>query len=638
MIDKRVLSRDEGEIFGQPAPMAVEASKWRKAFSSPEGEFLDSLKAGYGTDPQVLIRRCSLYIKAIDRFTSVFGDEGDLYVLGVPSRINWEGHHVDHQGGYYNSTTDEREMVAVVRARKDRIVRLDNISYTRFPSKEFSLADEKRVGEGGKDWADYVKGALVYLQRRFPEHALAGMDMVIGSDIPVGAGLSSSHALVLASTLASIAVNGLTLDKRDGIILVQEGEWFTGSRTGLGDQSTMIYGKRGKLFSSPVIERDEIEPRYVDLPEGLVHLLVNSFTEHQLQGEEKLAYNARVFAYKAAFPLVLEGILELGAPLEQIASTRRLAEINPSRFSTQMIYKSLMRLPDLMSLDEARARFKTAMDKLTRICLKMPPTDFDQLLRTYFGDGPYPSLFFVKGVAMYGLAECRRSMMYADLIERGDMVKAGALVYTGHNGDRVTQLNPSDGVYEMFMHPVTNDLLSVLLTQLESGDLDERERAKLEWQPGDYRASIDELDEIVDISKRAGAISASLTGAGLGGVVTVIIEMDMVYSHREMLFDYYERQEDAEMGVLESETNNGAISLQHYQALVALIEAKRRTRILNEDFSITDEQQAALDAARKVMIENGMGSLVFLGADYYRTGIKRNISIAGAGFCSAPGS
>ncbi len=44
----------------------------------------------------------------------------------------------------------------------------------------------------------------------------------------------------------------------------------------------------------------------------------------------------------------------------------------------------------------------------------------------------------IKGVAMYGLAECWRSRLYADLLERGDFVGAGHLADCGHDGDRVS--------------------------------------------------------------------------------------------------------------------------------------------------------------------------------------------------------
>ena len=635
MPNTRTLSRDHGDEYGKPFPGSAGISRWRRALENPKGEFAESLTNCYGTDTETLQRRITLCLRVLEKFSAAFGDEGEVFLLGVPSRINWEGHHVDHQGGFYNSTTDEREMVAVVRARSDHEVRLENITSSRFPSRRFTLDNDQPAGEQGKDWANYVKGALVSLQRRINNRRLMGIDIAIGSDIPIGASLSSSHALVLASALASIATNKITLEKSDAVILVQEGEWYTGSRTGLGDQATMVYGKLGKIFSSPVITREEINPRYVDIPSGYAHLLVNSFTEHRLQGEEKLAYNARVFAYKAAFPLVLEGLHKLGAPHVNVAATRRLAEINPERFELIDIYRSLTLLPDIMTLGESRKRFGDAITLLSSIGVNPQATDFDQLLSIYFGDGPYPAHLSVKGVAMYGLAECWRSMLYTDLIEKGDLESAGRMVYCGHDGDRVSRSN-HNGSYVIYQHPVDNDYLTLLISKLDSDDPVVRAEAALEWQAGDYRASIPQLDALVDICRRAGAVSASLTGAGLGGVVTAAIEEDRVPLLRNLVFDFYERQEDSEMASLKSAYESGAIPSDHYQLLIDLRESKRETRDRVEEFNFTDERLEAIKSCRQAIASNGPSSLRFLNADYYRAGLTRNVSVAGAGFIPAP--
>ena len=76
-----------------------------------------------------------------------------------------------------------------------------------------------------------------------------GFRAVLGSDIPRGAALSSSHALVLVTVLATLVVNGLWLAPRDLILAVQDGEWFTGARSGLSDQGAMVLCKRGETRS-----------------------------------------------------------------------------------------------------------------------------------------------------------------------------------------------------------------------------------------------------------------------------------------------------------------------------------------------------------------------------------------------------
>ncbi len=408
-LDPTSLNRDAGEFFGSPAPAIAPLTSWLAAFETPDPEFRKALQLAYGNDAQLIAERAALYRAALNSFQASFGCEGKVFVLAVPSRINWEGHHVDQQGGHYNATTHSREMLFVVRRRTDQRVRLANANPERFHAAEFSLGHAARKDERRHVWSDYVRGAFEAVRRRFQGQPLLGADIAVASDIPVGASLSSSHALVLGSALCALGANGFRLDKREAVILVQQGEWFTGSRTGLGDQATMVFGRRGKLFCSPVIEQSGLCPRYVDIPEGYAYLIVDSFTEHHLQGEERIDYNARVFANRAAFPLVLAAMLEDGASREMVAATRQLVDIAPDRFPTDAIYRALKRLPEIVSIDDARTMFEKAVVALDRARVPLQVRDFDELVRTYFGVGPVAKALPVRGVALYGLAECWRS-------------------------------------------------------------------------------------------------------------------------------------------------------------------------------------------------------------------------------------
>ena len=59
------------------------------------------------------------------------------------------------------------------------------------------------------DWANYVKASILRLQEQFRDRRLRGMDMMVSGDIPMGAGLSSSSALVVATAEAVTAFNRL---------------------------------------------------------------------------------------------------------------------------------------------------------------------------------------------------------------------------------------------------------------------------------------------------------------------------------------------------------------------------------------------------------------------------------------------
>jgi len=630
------LSRDAGDTYGRPTPIGASLGQWLTAFDSPDARFYEALLVAYGDDRRLIAERAALYKSALTTFSAQFGDTGSIVLVAVPSRINWEGHHVDHQGGHYNSTTHSREMIFAVRKRSDPLVRLANANPDRFDATEFVLSEAPPPGERRHVWNDYVRGAFEAVRRRCSGAELRGADIAVASDIPVGASLSSSHALVLGSALCAIYANELTLDKREAVMLVQEGEWFTGSRTGLGDQASMVFGRRGKLFCSPVVDREGIAPRYVDLPPGYAHLIIDSYTEHQLQGEERLDYNARVFAYRIAFPLVLSAMMEDGASHNLVACTRRLVDIAPDRFSTDVIYRALKRLPEVVSLEGARALFDNAIQKLNLAQVALPVNNFDTLVSTYFGTAPAAVRLPVRGVALYGLAECWRSRLYADLLERGDIVFAGKVIDAGHDGDRVAKLDEKRSGYEPYFCPVTDAVLDELLLRLKDSCEGVRSCAALECQPGAYRASIRELDELVDVCRAAGAISASLTGAGLGGVVTTVIEEGRLALLRERLFDYFEKSEDAEVALVENAACDGRLSSEVACLVKSLRDAKRLTRGQPISFVMDPQQQRALDLSMRELRSSSDGLVRLLPVDYYRHAVTRNVSVAGAGYIPVP--
>jgi len=636
VVESNGLSRDAGEFFGVPLPAGATYSTWIEAFRAPGSRFREALRLAYGEDLVLVAKRSALYREVLASFKQAFGEQGNIVLLAVPSRINWEGHHVDHQGGYYNSTTHSREMVFAVRRRQDSRVRLVNAQPERFASCEFDLEQPQKESDRRHIWSDYVRGAFTAVKKRCGSETLLGADIAVASDIPVGASMSSSHALVLGGALCALSANGLKLEKREAVMLVQEGEWYTGSRTGLGDQATMVFGRRGKLFCSPVIERDSICPRYVNLPKGYAYLIIDSFTEHQLQGEERIDYNARVFSYRAAFPLVLSAILEDGAARETVASTRRLVDIAPDRFPTDVIYRALKRLPDVMTFEDARRLFDKAVKSLGQAGVPLQVNDFDQLVCTYFGSGPLSERLPVKGVALYGLAECWRSRLYADLLERGDIEAAGRVVDFGHDGDRVSRVDSNTGRYVNYEHPVTNELLDDLLNRLSDKSEAVRASAGLERQSGEYRASIAELDVLVDICRSAGAISASLTGAGFGGVITTVIEESRVALLRESLMSHFEKAEDAEVELVRNAALDERLASEVASAVRSIRDAKRSARDRHAVFSPNAQQQHALDTCMRELVAGNNTLVRLLPVDYYRNAIARNVSVAGAGYLPTP--
>jgi galactokinase len=153
----------------------------------------------------------------------------------------------------------------------------------------------------------------------------------------------------------------------------------------------------------------------------------------------------------------------------------------------------------------------------------LPVDQLAPLLATHAAptDG-YP----VRGVVLFGLAECERSRLGADLLTRGQVLEFGRLMSASHDGDRVV-CHDAAGTAMPYAYRVTNGYLLNLMAALESGDAERVIPAQLQWQPGAYRCSTPEIDLMVDTAMQVpGVVGAQLAGAGLGGCMMVLVRRE----------------------------------------------------------------------------------------------------------------
>jgi galactokinase len=164
-----------------------------------------------------------------------FGRDATLAAL-APGRVNLIGEHTDYNEGLVLPCAIERATAVVAAPRADARVRV--YSQEQRAEASFALGRLERAG----DWADYVRGAAFALQEA--GHRLRGADLAIASDVPVGAGLSSSAALGVAATLALAHVAGGALALREAAELAHRGEsHFVGIGCGILDPYASALGE-----------------------------------------------------------------------------------------------------------------------------------------------------------------------------------------------------------------------------------------------------------------------------------------------------------------------------------------------------------------------------------------------------------
>ena len=151
--------------------------------------------------------------------------------------------------------------MAAVRRREDGIVAGSNLD-PRFQSFHFSLAERipapgarpwpdylERVSIEPGHWSNYLAAGIVRLQDIFPDKRFGGMDWRIGGDIPQGAGVSSSSALVVCSLLATRSLENLPLEDSELVERAGEAEWYVGTRGGMGDHASILLSRRSRVAS-----------------------------------------------------------------------------------------------------------------------------------------------------------------------------------------------------------------------------------------------------------------------------------------------------------------------------------------------------------------------------------------------------
>ncbi len=218
--------------------------------------------------------------KARQVFTVVYGGEPTVYK--APGRVNLIGEHTDYNDGYVLPTPIDRHVYVAAKPRSDDRLRVYAADFRQ--GKEFTVDGTKL--DLDRPWSNYVQGVVETL--RTEGHGLKGADMVVAGDVPLGAGLSSSAALLMATLRALQDMNGLELDPVEAAYLGRRAEnEFVGVQCGVMDHFVACLGVHGRAL---FIDCRTNEHRLVDMQPTHRVVVVNTMVQRELAGS---AYNER---------------------------------------------------------------------------------------------------------------------------------------------------------------------------------------------------------------------------------------------------------------------------------------------------------------------------------------------------------
>ena len=214
-------------------------------------------------------------------FTARFG-LNPACTVHAPGRINIIGEHIDYNDGFVLPAAIDKFICFAFR-RNDmglcRVVAMDL-------EEEFLIDPSAEISKDDRAWTNYLRGVLLQLQRKNLD--IRGFDCVFGSNIPVGAGLSSSAALECGFLAGINTLFGLHLAPVEIALMGQQAEHWTGVNCGIMDQFASMLGKENQVVK---IDCRSLDYTYhvADLQDYSL-VLFDSGVKHSLASS---AYNQR---------------------------------------------------------------------------------------------------------------------------------------------------------------------------------------------------------------------------------------------------------------------------------------------------------------------------------------------------------
>jgi galactokinase len=216
----------------------------------------------------------------LEDFRLRYGAAASLY--RAPGRVNLIGEHTDYNDGFVLPAAIEFYCWVAAAPRSDRKLVIHSENF-----KETVEASIDSLSPAGKDhWVNYPLGVAWALENAGKR--LAGANLLITGEVPLGAGLSSSAAVEVAVGFALLHQGGYAIDRVKLAELCQKAEnEFVGARVGIMDQFVSCQGRASHAL---LLDCRSLEFKLVKLPPGIQLVICNTIVKHEVRSSE---YNTR---------------------------------------------------------------------------------------------------------------------------------------------------------------------------------------------------------------------------------------------------------------------------------------------------------------------------------------------------------
>mmetsp|Transcript_22161 Transcript_22161/g.66139 ORF Transcript_22161/g.66139 Transcript_22161/m.66139 type:complete len:506 (-) Transcript_22161:65-1582(-) len=435
------------------------------------------------------------YQSLASAFEKQFGSLPEV-LARAPGRVNLIGEHIDYSGyGVLPMAIVQDTVVAIKKG--GTCLDVASVVPDEYPRKTFDTSAAQEVDIAKHSWANYFlcayKGVSELLQGLGQQQLEpTGLQVLVQGNVPTGAGVSSSAALICASMLAILAAHGRAegVKKADVAMAAARAERYVGVSSGGMDQAISMMGMKGlakKVEFNPVRTED------VALPEGAAFVIGHSLAvSNKAVGAER-RFNMRVVECRLA-AMVLAAAMghpkaTLASDIHTLVDVESVAASGGGGGLSAVAESVRTHMHDgLYTIEEIEGAFGTPLEKIfegSAVSLKV------------LGVGREDGGFRLRDRALHVFDEAQRVRDFKAVCDGDEpadvkLSKLGALMNASHDSC-----------------------------------------AKL------YDCTCPELEQLTTAGRAAGAFGARLTGAGWGGCAVFLVKEDAVNRFLEALTESY---------------------------------------------------------------------------------------------------
>jgi galactokinase len=247
-----------------------------------------------------------------------FGQVGQIFA--APARVNLIGEHTDYTGGFVMPMAIDFQTVAILSAREDGRA----VFYSANYDEEISFEIDSLKRAPRRSWSDYPVGVLWSLRKE--GIAVGGFSMSLTGDVPLGAGLSSSASVEVATAMALVGHAGVDLPLEKVATLCRRAEnEYVGAKSGIMDQFAVAGGVEHRAM---MLDCRSLGYELLPLPDQVRVVICNSMVKHAVATGEYGDRSAEVEAGQAVLQRKRAGVKLLrDATLDDLEACRDMMSV-----------------------------------------------------------------------------------------------------------------------------------------------------------------------------------------------------------------------------------------------------------------------------------------------------------------------